>query len=112
MDDFSREFCNWDRLREQRNKIKTEIDNNIENLRIKDANIYMEHKSFTEYKTFTEYRNFLEKIRDTINIKYESRYQNEADKIVRLIEIFCYLSDIEYILTQIRLKNIYIKNYE
>ena len=106
MDDFLREFCNWDKLREQRNKIKTEIDNNIENLRIKDANIYM------EYKSFTEYRNFLEKIRDTINIKYEGRYQNDADKIVSLIEVFCYLSDIEYILTQIRLENIYIKNYE
>ena len=109
MDDFSREFCNWDKLREQRNKIKTEIDNNIENLRIKDVNIYMEYKS-SEYKTFTEYRNFLKKIRDTIKIKYEGKYEKEADKIVSLMDIFCYLSDIQYILTQIRIENIYINN--
>ena len=112
MDDFSREFCNWSKLREQRNKIKTEIDNNIKNLSIKYKHIYMEYKSFTESKTFLEYRNFLEKIRDTINIKYKGRYQNEVDKIVSLIEVFCCLSDIEYNLTRIRLENIYIKNYE
>ena len=112
MDDFSREFCNWDKLREQRNKIKIEIDNNLKNLHIKDTNIYIEYKSFTEYKTFMEYRNFLEKIRDTFNIKYEGRCQKEVDKIVSLIEIFCYLSDIEYILTLIRLENIYINNYK
>ena len=104
MNDFSREFCNWNKLREQRNKIKTEIDNNIINLCIEDVDIYM------EYKNFTEYLNFLEKIRDTI--KYEGKYQKDADKIVSLINIFCYLNNIEYILTQIRLENIYIKNYE
>ena len=107
MDDFSREFCNWDKLREQRNKIKTEIDNNIKNLHIEDADIYMEYKNFMEYKTF------LESIRDYID-KYDKEitYKKEVDKIVSLIDIFCYLSDIEYILTQIRLNNIYIKKYE
>ena len=96
MDDFSREFCNWDKLRE-RNKIKTEIDNNIKNLHIEDADIYM------------EYKNFLESIRDYID-KYDKEitYKKEVDKIVSLIDIFYYLSDIEYILNQIRL-NIYIK---
>ena len=97
MDDFSREFCNWDKLREQRNKIKTEIDSNIKNLHIEDADIYM------------EYKNFLESIRDYID-KYDKEitYKKEVDKIVSLIDIFYYLSDIEYILNQIRL-NIYIK---
>ena len=54
MDDFSREFCNWDKLREQRDKIKTEIDNNIENLRKRYPTIYMEYNN-KEYKTFVDY---------------------------------------------------------
>ena len=106
MDYSSREFCNWDKLREQRNKIKTEIDNNKENLRIKDARIYIVYKSFSENKSFVVYRNLLELIRDNIKNKYEGKYQKEVNKIVNLINIFCYLSDIEYILTQIRLENI------
>ena len=112
MDDFSREFCNWVKLREKRSEIMTEIDNNIENLRIKDSDIYIKYKSFELPKNFLEYKSLLEKIRDAINIKYEGKYQKEADKIVCLIEIFYYLSKIEYILTQIRLENNYLKYYE
>ena len=96
MDDFSREFCNWDKLREQRDKIKTEIDNNIENLRKRYPTTYMEYNN-KEYKTFVDYLIFLKEILGAIN--NEEKY----DKLVSLIEIFCYLSEIEFILTQIRL---------
>ena len=71
----------------------------------------MEYKNFT-YNNFTKYLNLLKKIRDTINIKYECKYKKDIDKIVSLINIFCYLSDIEYNLTQIRLNNDYIEKYE
>ena len=91
MDDFILEFCNCDKIREQRNKIKTEIDNNIENLRIKDENIYMECKSFMEYKKTLGYTGFLKKIRDAIKIKYESKYRKDELKIASLIKIFVIL---------------------
>ena len=61
MDDFSREFCSWDKLREQHNKIKTEIDNNIKNLCIKDVNNNIEYKSFTEFKTLWDIEIFWKK---------------------------------------------------
>ena len=104
MDDFSREFCNWDKLREQRDKIMTEIDNNLKNLLDKDKNI--------SFKFRLKYKSLLESIRDYIdNHDEEVTYKKEANKLASLIEIYCYLCDIEYYLTQIRLENIYIKNY-
>ena len=103
MDDFSREFCNWDKLREQRSKIKTEIENNIKNLPLEDLD------NNTENKNTTEYLKYLEKIRVTINNIYDSKY---VDKMLSLINIFEQLCHIEFSLTQIRLHNIYIKNYE
>ena len=102
MDDFSREFCNWDKLREQRSKIKTEIENNIKNLPLEDLDNM-------EDKNINEYLKYLQKIRVTINNIYDSKY---VDKMLSLINIFEYLSDIEFLLTQIRLNNIYIEKNE
>ena len=83
MDDFSREFCNWDKLREQRNKIKSEIDK-----------VFL--KNHTLLKLFLEYT-------DKIDAS------DDEKKLAALIEVYCYLCDIEYKLTQIRLSNIQIK---
>ena len=105
MDDFSREFCNWEKLREQRNKIKTEIDNIIKNLNIKDLDNYM------EIKTKLEYVNYLGSIRDYFD-KYDKEFESkDVKKLISLIDIYDYLDEIEYTLTQIRLNNIYIKNH-
>ena len=105
MDDFSKEFCNWEKLREQRREIKAEIDNNLKNLISKDKNI--------SFRFRLEYKSLLESIRDYID-KYDKEitYKKEADKLASLIEVYCYLCDIEYNLTQIRLHNVYIKNYD
>ena len=103
MDDFSKEFCNWEKLREQRSKIKTEINKNLKNLYLKDLDINK------EYKDFMEYKDFLVSIRDYIDKFYEEfKNKKEVDKLFSLIEVYCYLSDIEFSLTQIRLNNIYI----
>ena len=91
MDDFSREFCNWDKLREKRNGIKTEIDSMLKFLNIEKEDM--------------EYRSFLNKININILDKYE-------DKLSNLINIYDSLCNIEFNLTQIRLNNIYIKNFE
>ena len=105
MDDFSKKFCNYEELRKRRSEIRTEIDNNLKNLINKDKNI-----SFTFR---LEYKSLLESIRDYID-KYDEEitYKKEADKLASLIEVYCYLCDIEYKLTQIRLHNVYIKNYD
>ena len=105
MDDFSKKFCNYEELRKQRSEIKTEIDNNLKNLISKDENI--------SFKFRLEYKSLLETIRDYID-KYDEEitYKKEAGKLASLIEVYCYLCNIEYNLTQIRLKNIYIKNNE
>ena len=95
MDDFSREFCNWDKLREKRNGIKTEIDSMLKFLNIEKEDM--------------EYRSFLNKININILNKYEDKYE---DKLSNLINIYNSLCDIEFNLTQIRLNNIYIKNFE
>ena len=105
MDDFSKKFCNYEELRKQRSEIKTEIDHNLKNLVGKDKNISFNFR--------LEYKRLLESIRDYIdNHDEEVTYKKEANKLASLIEVYCYLSDIEYILTQIRLENNYIKNYE
>ena len=101
MDDFSKIFCNWEKLREKRSEIKNEIDNNLKNLTSKDNNISLKFR--------LEYKSLLELIRDYID-KYDEEitYKKEADKLASLIKVYCYLCDIEYKLTQIRLNNIYI----
>ena len=103
MDDFSKNFCNYEELREHRSKIMTEIDNNLKNLLGKDKNI--------SFKFRLEYKSLLESIRDYINNHDEEvTYKKEANKLVSLIEVYCYFCSIEYNLTQIRLENVYIKN--
>ena len=105
MDNFSKKFCNYEELRKQRSEIKTEIDNNLKNIISKDKNI--------SFRFRLEYKSLLESIRDYIDkYKEEITYKKEADKLVSLIEVYCYLCDIEYNLTQIRLHNVYIKNYD
>ena len=95
MDDFSREFCNWEKLREKRKGIKTEIDSMLKFLNIEKKDM--------------EYRCFLNKININILNKYEDKYE---DKLRNLINIYNSLCDIEFNLTQIRLNNIYIKNFK
>ena len=105
MDDFPKKFCNYEELREQRSKIMTEIDHNLKNLVGKDKNISFNFR--------LEYKRLLESIRDYIdNHDEEVTYKKEANKLASLIEVYCYLCSIEYNLTQIRLENNYIKNYE
>ena len=105
MDDFSKKICNYEELRKPRTKIKTEIDNNLKNLINKDKSISFNFR--------LEYKKLLESIRDHIDKHDEEiTYKKEANKLASLIEVYCYLSDIEYILTKIRLENSYINNYE
>ena len=104
MDDFSKEFCNWEKLREKRNNIVTEIDNNLKTLINKDKNLYSIYR--------LENKSLLKSIRDYIvNHDEEITFKKESDKLVSLIEVYCYLCDIEFKLTQIRLHNNYIKKY-
>ena len=105
MDDFSKKICNYEELREKRSEIMTEIDNNLKNLISKDENL--------SFKFRLGYESLLESIRDYIdNHDDEIIYKKEANKLSSLIEVYCYLCSIEYYLTQIRLVNNYIKNYE
>ena len=105
MDDFSKKFCNYEELRKQRSEVMTKIDSNLKNLLDKDNSI--------SFKFRLEYKNLLESIRDYID-KYDEEitYKKEAVKLASLIEVYCYLCDIEHKLTQIRLHNVFIKNYE
>ena len=105
MDDFSKNFFNYEELREQCKEITAEIDNNLKNLISKDKNL--------SFKFRLEYKSLLDSIRDYIdNHDDEIIYKKEANKLSSLIEVYCYLCSIEYYLTQIRLENNYIKNYE
>ena len=97
---FQKNFVIMKNLREQRSKMMTEIDNNLKNLLGKDKNI--------SFKFTLEYKSLLESIRDYIdNHDEEVTYKKEANKLASLIEVYCYLCDIEYYLTQIRLENVF-----
>ena len=103
MDDFSKNFFNYEELREQCKEITAEIDNNLKNLISKDKNL--------SFKFRLEYKSLLDSIRDYIdNHDDEIIYKKEANKLSSLINVYCYLCKIEYYLTQIRLENDYINN--